>query len=275
MKVKYGLKNVHYAMVNEVSGVIDFGTLKKIPGAVNLTMSAVGDPVEFYADDELYFNEEVNNGYDGDLEIALVPQSFQVDILGDVIDSNGVQVERSSQTGKKFALLFEFATDVTAKRHVLYYCSAKRPDVESGSKKETKEIKTETFAFKSRPLPGTTDVKANSTPDTNPTAYANWYSAVYQPDTSFVPVTLVAVAGAGDVDTVVEGNTLAMIATITPANATDPRVVWSVETLVGGVATINSLTGVLTAVTDGTVTVTATTIAGAVVGTKSITITNI
>jgi len=272
-KVKYGLKNAHYAPIVETDGVISFGTPVRLPGAVNLTMEPVGDSVEFYADDELYFGEEVNNGYDGDLEIALVPDSFRRDVLGEVLDANGVQVERSSQRGSKFALLFEFATDVNAKRHALYYCHAARPSVEGATKTESKEIKTETFSFKSRPLPGTADVKGSSTASTDPTTYANWYSVVQTPDNTFVPVTSVTVAGAGAVDTVAEDSTMAMIATIAPTNASDPRVLWSVATLSAGVATINPLTGVLTGVTAGTVTVTATTITGAVVGTKVITVT--
>lgn len=272
-KVKYGLKNAHYAPIIEVGGVISFGTPVRLPGAVNLTMEPVGDSVEFYADDELYFGEEVNNGYDGDLEIALVPDSFRRDILGEVLDANGVQIERSSQSGSKFALLFEFTTDVNAKRHALYYCNAARPSVEGATKTGTKEVKSETFSFKSRPLPGTADVKGSSTASTDPTTYANWYSAVQTPDNTFVAVSSVTVDGAGAVDTVVEGNTLAMIATISPSNASDPRVLWSVATLVSGEATINPLTGVLTGVTAGTVTVTATTVTGSVVGTKVITIT--
>ena len=57
-KVKFGLKNVHYAVVTETvtDGVISisYGTPKRIPGAVNLTLDAAGEPVEFYADDIVY-----------------------------------------------------------------------------------------------------------------------------------------------------------------------------------------------------------------------------
>ena len=230
--------------------------------------------MEFYADNKVYYNEDVNNGYDGDLEIAIVPDSFRKDVLGETLDANNVLVEKGSQTGAKFALLFEFMGDQSAKRHVLYYCTATRPKIEGSTKTASKDIKTDSFSFKARPMPGTdTEVKASTTPTTDAAAYNAWYTTVYRLNSTVTAVTAIDVAGAGAVDTLAVGNTLAMIATITPANASDPRVEWSVETLVGGTATINALTGVLTATGAGTVTVKATNKASGIIGTKTITIT--
>lgn len=273
-KVKYGLKNVHYATYSEINGAVVFNTPVAIPGAVSYKASAAGDELEFYADDGLYYGENTNNGYDGELEIALVPQSFEIDVLGKHLDANGVLVEKSSQKGNPFALLYEFTGDIYAKRHVLYNCTASRVDMEGATKADKKDVKPEKFTFKARPISGTEEVHAASTTTTDAGAYAAWYTTVYREDATVIPVTAIAVAGAGAVESIVEGNTLAMIAAITPANASDPRVVWSVATLLNGVATINPLTGILTAVTDGTVTVTATNEASGVTGTEVITITN-
>ena len=41
-KVKYGLKNVHYAVITENNGETTYDTPKPIPGAVNLTLSPRG-----------------------------------------------------------------------------------------------------------------------------------------------------------------------------------------------------------------------------------------
>jgi hypothetical protein len=57
--------------------------------------------------------------------------------------------------------------------------------------------------------------------------------------------------------TVADGGTLQMTATVTPSNATDPSVTWSVVNGTGS-ATINATTGLLTATSAGNVTVYAT-----------------
>lgn len=75
-KVKYNLKNVHAAKLTEtdVEGVSTFtyGTPKAIPGAVSISLDAEGESSPFYADGIVYFRSVTNNGYSGDLEIALI-----------------------------------------------------------------------------------------------------------------------------------------------------------------------------------------------------------
>ena len=71
-----------------------------------------------------------------------------------------------------------------------------------------------------------------------------------------IDVNTITVTGQGGATTVAEGSTLQMLATILPANATDQTVTWSV-TNGTGTATING-TGMLSGLTEGTVTVTAT-----------------
>jgi hypothetical protein len=87
-----------------------------------------------------------------------------------------------------------------------------------------------------------------------------------------VKVSTITIASAGNINTVVSGGTLQLNAIISPANADDQTIVWSVITLSGGKATINSTTGLLTATGIGTVKVTATNVASGVIGTKEITI---
>ena len=103
-KVKYGLKNTHYAPITEVGTAVSYGTPVGIPGAVNIALNAVGENATFYADDKVYFEENTNDGYDGSLELALIPDSFRTDILGDTIDANGALVENANVTVKKICL---------------------------------------------------------------------------------------------------------------------------------------------------------------------------
>lgn len=74
------------------------------------------------------------------------------------------------------------------------------------------------------------------------------------------PITGLAVQGTGGASTIETlGGTLTMIATPTPIDADDASVIWSVDD--ASVATINATTGVLTAVSNGMVEVTATSVA--------------
>lgn len=98
-KVKYNLKNVHAAKLTEsvVAGVTKYTYTapQAIPGAVSISLDVEGDSSPFYADGIVYFRSVANNGYSGELEIALIPEWFRTDILQETLDSNGVLVEKS------------------------------------------------------------------------------------------------------------------------------------------------------------------------------------
>ena len=181
-KVKYNLKNVHAAkLTKNEDGTYTYATPQAIPGAVSISLDAEGDSSPFYADGIVYFRSTANNGYSGDLEIALIPEWFRTDILKETLDKNGVLVESSNVTEmEKFALLFEFDGDVRCIRHVLYNCSASRPGIEGKTNEESREIQTETLTIKATPLPSGV-VKAKTGNETDSTVYADWYKAVYMP----------------------------------------------------------------------------------------------
>ena len=122
-KVKYNLKNVHAAKMTETvtDGVASFtyAKPKAIPGAVSISLDAEGESSPFYADGIVYFRSVTNNGYSGDLEIALIPEWFRTEILQETLDGKGVLVENSGVgESVKFALLFEFDGDVNAIRQI-------------------------------------------------------------------------------------------------------------------------------------------------------------
>lgn len=176
-KVKFGLKNVHYAVVTESGGVVSYGTPKHISGAVNLTLNAVGESVQFYADDIVYYEENTNNGYEGSLEMALIPDEFRVDVLGDEIDSNGALIENANAKPKKFALMYEFDGDMNKVRHVNYSVLPTRPTIAGATKTATKEPQTETMNIAARPAIDTGDVKAKL--KQGDTGYDTFFTAVY------------------------------------------------------------------------------------------------
>ena len=181
-KVKYNLKNVHAAKLTiGENGSYSYAVPQAIPGAVSLSMDAEGETTPFHADGIVYFRSNTNNGYSGDLEIALIPEWFRTDILLEEKDSNGVLVEKSTITEMpKFALLFEFDGDVHGIRHVLYNCSASRPSIASETKEDTIEPVTETLSLTADPRADGL-VKARTGDTTTEETYNNWYQSVYVP----------------------------------------------------------------------------------------------
>ena len=181
-KVKFNICNVHYAIVRlNIDGTATFDTPVPMPGAVSLSLDPNGEPKNFYADGFAYYTISNNMGYEGDLELALIPESFRKDVLKETLDSNGVLIESSNVETENFALLFEFDGDAKKIRHVMYYCSASRPTIESQTNEDEIEVKTEKLTIKAAPL-GNGLVKAKTGDDTNDEVYLNWYSEVYLPN---------------------------------------------------------------------------------------------
>ena len=188
-KVRYNLKNVYYAkMVGgdvATDGTATYSTPVKWPGAVSISLDPEGETSPFYADGIVYFQTNANNGYSGDLEMALIPDAFRRDIMGDVMDSNGVMIENKDAAPIHFALLFEFDGDQKAIKHVLYNCVVARASIEGETIEDTIEPGTETLTLTATSVYNaalaTNIVKARSSESTDATAYAQWASAVYQP----------------------------------------------------------------------------------------------
>ena len=179
-KVKYGLKNVYYAVITfGDNGAATFATPVAIPGAVDMSLSKNGDTYEFYADDGVYF--EIANGdvYEGDLELALIPDGFRTAVLNESTDSKYVMFESDGDTKVHFALLFEFTGDANAIRHVLYNCTAYETEISGTTKGESTEVKTEKIHIKARALPNGGYIKAKTGATTDATTYSGWYSTVY------------------------------------------------------------------------------------------------
>ncbi|QWU46367.1 major tail protein [Bacillus sp. NP247] len=181
-KVAFGLKNVHYAPYEVKDGVVTFGTPIPMPGGVELTFDPRGDLIEFYADDMLFYSASNNQGYDGTLSIASIPEQFAIDALGEQLDeTDGVLNELADAKGKPFALLFEFDGDLKATRHVMFSCTASRPTIASKTKTSSAEPNTNELKFVSSPIDiaGNRMVKTKTTAKTTPAIYDNWYKKVY------------------------------------------------------------------------------------------------
>lgn len=185
-KIKYGLKNVYYAVATiAADGSATYDTPVALPGAVSISMEPQGENTPFYADNIVYWVGVSNNGYEGDLEIARFIDSFKTDVLGYVESGNGLYVENANAGAVHFALLFQFEGDVKATRHVMYNCTATRPSAAGETKGESVEPQTETVTITATSIYdavlGTDIVKSETNESTSSTIYDAWFEAVTMP----------------------------------------------------------------------------------------------
>ena len=187
MKVKYGLKNCYYALATIADdGTATYGTPKRLPGAVALTMDPAGESTNFYADDSVYFSVAGANGYTGTLEIAIITDSFREEALGET-KVDGVYIESGVGSSQPFALLFEFQSDENAIKHVLYNVTASRPSISGNTKGETVEVSTDTLNLTAATIHNAAlnkDITKARVADDTAAAYSTWYTSVYQPATT-------------------------------------------------------------------------------------------
>lgn len=188
-KIKYGLKNVYYAVatIDTSTGHASYGEPVRLPGAVNLSMDPEGESSSFFADDIAYATFAANAGYSGTLELALLPDSFRKEVLGEMVDeTNGIQYEIAAPTNKPFALMFEFNGDENAVRHAFYNVTAARTTVAGQTTEDSIEVQTESVELKCSSVTCTigsdeVNVTKGKCSDKLATAYSKWYTAVQQP----------------------------------------------------------------------------------------------
>lgn len=184
-KITFGLSNLYYATVTESEeGTITYGTPVAWPGAKELSLSATGEPTQVYADDIVYVTVNPAAGYDGDLTMLTVPETFYTEVLGMTTDENGVLVENEDDSQKQFALLGEFKSETTdRKRFVLYNCSANKPDFGGVTKEEEVEAQEFTITITATAAIDTGAVKATVTNATETkTQFDSWFTQVYVPN---------------------------------------------------------------------------------------------
>lgn len=185
-KITYGLKNVHVWPINSTSdaGVPTYGTVIKMPGAVELTQDAEGSSDPFYADDSIYYQGTANNGYSGSLTIADVVKAFLINVMGETADSNNAMIENADAQPKEFAMAFEFKGDAKKRRYLFWRCKATRPSVASKTKEDSISPNTAELNFSAMPRLDNSDVKARC--EEGDDAYENWYgSTPYTPGASY------------------------------------------------------------------------------------------
>lgn len=186
-KIKYGLSNCYYAKGTEstqTANVWTYSTPVALPGAVSLTLDADGDNTTFYADNVKYWVGNNNQGYSGSLELALIPDQFKTDCLGELTSNKQVLLEDVDAALGHFALLFQFEGDKNHRKHVLYNCTASRPSLSGSTKADSIEPQTETINVSAAGEYNTglskTIAKASTMDTTDATTLSTWFTTVYQ-----------------------------------------------------------------------------------------------
>jgi phi13 family phage major tail protein len=182
-KVKFGLSNVHIAKITEAEGNITYGAPFAMPGAVGLNADPEGDTTTFYADNIKYYIATSNQGYSGDLELAIAPEQFLTEILGQIKDKNGALFENADDVTARFALMGEIEGDAKKRRFVYFDCTATRPKTENKTKEESTDPQTDTISITMSPRSTDKAIKAVIEPSNeNKAVYDTFFQKVYEKD---------------------------------------------------------------------------------------------
>jgi len=183
-KVRFNLKNVHYAVLTETmttSGMTySWATPVHVAGAVSLDLSPEGDTSPFYADGIVFYQSIANQGYSGSLEMARISDTMLKDVWGLTLGSTSkVLTENANVNPKNFALLYQVDGDADNEYYCLYKVSGQRPAIGSETNEESKEPKTQTFDISAIPL-ADGRVLARTTADTPTATKTGWFTSVFQ-----------------------------------------------------------------------------------------------
>ena len=186
-KILFGIEQLHVAYLSDtaIEGTPAWDAPITIPGVVGFATSPEGDITTFYADNVLYYEADNNNGYTGDIELAKIPDAVLAEILGQLVDTNGMLIESADDVPKKFALMGQMQGDAKNRRFVYYNCKANRPGQENNTKTETTEPDTETLPIIARPVLSGEKMLVKGVMELNATnqiVYDAFFDAVTLPD---------------------------------------------------------------------------------------------
>lgn len=185
-KVKFGLKRVAFAIATIADdGSATYGDVITFPGARSLSMEPQGAGEPWYADDGVYYYNSAPTSRQGDLEMARIIDAFKKQVLGYIQDDKGLLLEDMNPEEVHFALLFETMNDKKRRRYVMYNCMATAPTVGSATNEGSKEPQTESSTITSMGIWVESFGKwfdhAETTPETDATSFANFFTAVQLP----------------------------------------------------------------------------------------------
>lgn len=173
-KVKFNIHNFHYALKKDEG----YETPVHVPGAVSIALEAQGELTPFYADGIKYYVASSNDGYQGDLELALIPDKFREEVLKEVVDTNKVLFENANANPAECAIGFDIDGNEKTTRFWFFNCTFTRPGTNAQTNEASKTPQTDTITVSAAPLSDGT-VRAKTTAETTADVFDNWYKQVY------------------------------------------------------------------------------------------------
>ena len=179
-KVKFGLKNLHYAVETETDV---YGEVKPWPGAVNMSREVQGDESSFYADNMVYYQSYAYQGYSCELETALIPEDIETAVLGDQIDeTTGIMTESRDSKIKKIAIGYQIDGDVHNRFYWDYGCVMSRPTTEASTTSESIEPQTDTVNMTCTGLTNSPITRTKTSSKTSEAIQGKWFNQVVMPN---------------------------------------------------------------------------------------------
>lgn len=124
MKVQFGISNVHYAIKTSTG----YSAPVLMEGADTMTINNDGGGNDtIYKDNVKYYTRSSVNGKTGELQMAMFPESFLTDVLGQTAETGGGISEGPSDVGKEFALMWQIEGDEGGRRVVWFCCTSTVP----------------------------------------------------------------------------------------------------------------------------------------------------
>ena len=183
-KVEFGISELHVGTYEDNNGTVTLGTPYAQKGAVSFAPEEESENTKFYADNIAYYVGVSNQGYEGTLEVAKIPDVMFEDVWGYTLGSTSKVLTESAFTEPKtFALLFQIDGDQNNDYYVIYCCTGARPNIGSQTIEASKEPGTQSIDITAAPR---TDGKvfAKTTKDTPSGTTSAWFTTVFVESTS-------------------------------------------------------------------------------------------
>jgi phi13 family phage major tail protein len=178
MQMLIGLKNLHYAVLNEdTKASLKYDKVKEIPGTIAASINPSVSDDEVYADDQLWDTFSSLGKIEVEIEVVDLPLAVRAEILGNTI-KDGVLIENKSDKPPFIALSFEAEKrDGTFQKLWLLKGKAKPISEDYATKKGSGDKKTPKMKLTFMPLVHNGDWKhtADQTVDND---YADWFDKV-------------------------------------------------------------------------------------------------